>query len=345
MPPASYDTAAAAAIYRSTLGTVADHLSGVHSLVIAPTGPLLALPFAILLTGPADPSKLSAAPWLIRKFTIAHVPGPANFVELRHAGPSNAAKPWFGFGDPVPVTLAQARGSFPAAKCAGGAESFASLPRLPHVAQEIAEARSLFNARPSDELLGRAFTASAVSRASLKDYRILHFATHGVMPVDIDENTNCLSEPVMVTSGLPSAADASAAMLSAADVVEMALNADVAVLSACNTARENHLGGDSLSTLARAFFYAGARALMATHWYLPDESGQLATLTFQRMLAGEGLASSLRAAQLAMLDKAESSHPFYWGPFAIFGEGGGSSLPTTQTFEQQSVSRSGFVFP
>src|ERR1019366_8052023 len=100
--------------------------------VIAPTGPLLSLPFEVLLTGPADLGKLAEAPWLVREATITHVPAATNFVSLRKvANSSAAAKPWFGFGDFRPVTAAQAAGSFPMAQCGDSGRLLASLPPLP----------------------------------------------------------------------------------------------------------------------------------------------------------------------------------------------------------------------
>ena len=114
--------------------------------------------------------------------TVAHVPSAANFVALRKAGSSRAVHPWFGFGGFRPVTLAQAEATFRGAACAGSAQLFASLPTLPFAQRELDAARDLLGASPSDELLNAAFTADAVRRIALKDYRILHFATHALLP-------------------------------------------------------------------------------------------------------------------------------------------------------------------
>lgn len=111
-----------------------------------PAGPLLSLPFELLLTGPASQDALAAAPWLLRRGTIAHVPAAANFVSLRKiAGNSRATRPWFGFGDFRPVTLAQATRTFPA-ECADSARLYASLPRLPEARKELDAALDIFKA-------------------------------------------------------------------------------------------------------------------------------------------------------------------------------------------------------
>ena len=96
----TFDVADAQKLYQLTIGGVAVSLDGVKSLVVAPAGPLLSLPFEVLLSGAAQSDALADAPWLVRRFTIAHVPAPSNFVSLRKiAAGSRATHPWFGFGD------------------------------------------------------------------------------------------------------------------------------------------------------------------------------------------------------------------------------------------------------
>jgi CHAT domain-containing protein len=324
-----FDTQAAQTLYDATLGPVAARLSGAKSLVVAPSGALLSLPFALLLTGPGDPNNLAAAPWLIRQMTIAHVPSPANFVALRNAGTSRATHPWFGFGGFHPVTLAQAEASFPGAACADSAKLFASLPTLPFAQRELDAARGLLGASPSDELLNAAFTADAVRHLTLKDYRILHFATHALLPAEL----RCQNEPAIVTSAPAGARDASGTLLTASDVVGLDLDTNTVILSACNTGGPgNSTGGESLSGLARAFFFAGARSMLVTHWSINDQtSAFLVADTLRRLVSGEngGIGGALQAAQLGIIGRAGKdlpaylAHPFYWAAFALIGEGRG----------------------
>ncbi len=324
-----FDTAAAQDLYGITLGGLGEPLTRVKSLVVAPAGPLLSLPFSLLLTGPATADDLSTAPWLLRRMTVAHVPAAANFVSLRKvAGGSRASRPWFGFGDFRPVTLAQASKSFPDG-CGDNAKLFAGLPLLPSARRELTAARSLLGATESDEMLGAAFTAAAVRKASLKDYRILHFATHALLPAEL----RCQTEPAIVTSTPTDAPNAAGALLTASAVTGMDLDADTVILSACNSGGPGGgAAGESLSGLARSFFYAGARSLMVTHWSVNDQAAAyLVAVTLQRYRAApnDGIASAMRAAQLGILDDAGKSlplayaHPFYWAPFALIGEGGG----------------------
>jgi CHAT domain-containing protein/tetratricopeptide (TPR) repeat protein len=327
LPP--FDIADAQKLYQLTLGGVASSLDGVKSLVVAPAGPLLSLPFEVLLTGPADAANLAEAPWLVRKFTLAHVPAPSNFVSLRKiATGSRASHPWFGFGDFRPVTLAQAEKTFSGAGCGESAKLLAGLPPLPYARKELDAARALLGADASDELLGPAFTADAVLKARLKDYRILQFSTHALLPAEL----RCQSEPAIVTSAPANATNASGALLTASAVVGLDLDADLVILSACNSGGPGGTtAGESLSGLARAFFYAGARSLEVTHWSVNDQvAAFLVADTLRRMRENPnlGIAGALRDAQLAMLADAgkglpaEIAHPFFWAPFAVIGEGG-----------------------
>ncbi len=327
--PPPFDVADAHALYQDLFGGFGPAFAGTHRLVVAPSGPLLSLPFALLLTGPGKAGDLGAAPWLIREMTVAHVPAAANFVSLRRiAGTSRATQPWFGFGAFRRVTLAQARASF-GPRCGDSAQLFAGLPPLPYATRELAAARALLGASGQDELLGPAFTAAAVEHLPLDRYRILHFATHALLPTDLA----CQNEPAIVTSAPAGATNASGALLTASEVTGLHLDANAVILSACNTGGPaGGQAGESLSGLARAFFYAGARALVVTHWSVNDQTAAyLVADTLSRYAArpSAGLGGALRSAELAMIDGAGKdlpaglSHPFYWAPFALIGDGGG----------------------
>ncbi len=328
----TFDVADARALYDATLAPVEKELNGVTRLTVSPAGPLLALPFEVLLTGPADPAHLAKAPWLVRRLTLVHVPAPGNFVSLRKtAGKSRADRPWFGFGDFVPVTLKQAERSFPGRECGESAQLLAGLPRLPYAQRELAAAQALLGGSPADELVGPAFTAPAVLQAHLKQYRVLHFAAHALLPAEL----RCQSQPAIITSVPLGAPDASQALLTAADVTGLDLDAELVILSACNSGGPGGTNaGESLSGLARSFFYAGARTLLVTHWSVNDQvAAYLVAGTLARMRADPtmGAAAALRAAQLSLLDgagtsfPAEVAHPFFWAPFAAIGDGGGGT--------------------
>jgi CHAT domain-containing protein len=173
-----------------------------------------------------------------------------------------------------------------------------------------------------------------VQKAHLKDYRILQFSTHALLPAEL----KCQTEPAIVTSAPPGASDAGGALLTASEVAGMDLDADLVILSACNSGGPGGTtAGESLSGLARSFFYAGARSLMVTHWAVNDQTAAFLvadSLRRFREKPTEGVAAALRAAQLGMLDAAGHgmvaavAHPFYWAPFALIGDAG-ERAPTT----------------
>ena len=120
-------------------------------------------------------------------------------------------------------------------------------------------------------------------------------------------------------------AHGSDALLNASEVASLRLDADWILLSACNTAGSAGLSGEALSGLTRAFFYAGGRAVMATHWPVQSEATvRLTTLTFDNFAKEPllGKASALQQAQLALMDDRKTAHPIFWAPFVLVGDGG-----------------------
>ena len=259
---------------------------------------------------------------------VSHVPAPANFVSLRKvAGTSRASGPWFGLGDFQPIPLGLAERSFPSSNCAESARELAGLQRLPFASKELDAARQLLGGNVADELTGRAYTAAAVQKANLSNYRILHFASHALLPAEL----KCEDEPAIVTSVPAGAKDASGALLTASEIAALKLDADIVILSACNSGGPGGAtGGESLSGLARAFFFAGARSMLVTHWSVNDQTSAFLVADSLRRLAAApagGLAEALRQSQLALMGGTVSAtaHPFYWAPFALIGEGRSSA--------------------
>jgi CHAT domain-containing protein len=321
-----FDVAASQELFKMVLGPVADGFKGASTLTISPAGPLLSLPFEVLLTGPASRKDYAGAPWLVKQYAIAHVPEPGNFLALRKlAGTSRAPQPWFGFGDAANVSLAQAQASFPSARCGDAAQELAGLPVLSDALDELNASRAVFHAAASDQMTGPAFTAEAVTKLPLKQYRVLHFAAHGLLPTDLA----CQSQPAIVTSAPRGAADANGALLSSSQIEKLDLDAELIILSACNSGGPGgKTAGESLSGMARSFFAANARALMVSHWSLSSQAATTlvpATLQLMRDKPELGVAGALRDAQLAWLNAFQGAptHPHFWAALAIFGDGGG----------------------
>lgn len=138
-----------------------------------------------------------------------------------------------------------------------------------------------------------------------------------------------MGEPSLALSIPTQPSEVDDGLLTASEAAQLKLNADWVVLSACNTIAGDKPGAEALSGLARSVFYAGARALLVTHWAVDSAATtRFTTSTFDRLKAdpNTGRAEALRQAMLAYLGDASSprnAYPAFWGPFALIGEGAG----------------------
>ena len=162
----------------------------------------------------------------------------------------------------------------------------------------------------------------------LARYRILHFATHGLLSGDVERMAKRQGEPALVLTPPDKPANADDdGLLTASEVADLKLNADWVVLSACNTAAGDKIGAEALSGLARAFFYAGARALLVSHWPVySDAAVSLTTRAFAELERNPkvGRAEALQHAMIALMDdrsQDDNAHPAVWAPFVVVGEG------------------------
>jgi CHAT domain-containing protein/Tfp pilus assembly protein PilF len=349
-----FDLGTANALYETLFGSVDALVRGKRHLMIVPSGALTALPFHLLTTAkpavarPAAKDQLSAADsapyreaaWLIRRQSVTVLPAVASLKALRvHASKAAAAKPLIAFADPVfgaeaPAAQRRAKPSRSVASAAysefwqGAAIDPArlaqSLPRLADTADEVTTVARQVGAAAADIKLRGDASELAVKRAPLADYRIVYFATHGLVAGDIKG----VAEPSLALTIPARPTPDDDGLLTASEVAQLKLNADWVVLSACNTIAGGKPGAEALSGLARAFFYAGARALLVSHWAVASDAATRLTIATFDVLKSDpslGRAEALRRAMLAYLDDTSqpvNSYPAIWGPFSIIGEGG-----------------------
>ncbi len=328
-----FDVAAAHRLYEKLLGPVQKRLDTLDRLVVVPSGALTSLPLEVLVTDEAPPvtdGNYKNVPFLIKRLAISYMPAPQTLVVLRvNTKPSTAPNPYIGFGDFKPATRAQIGASYPPSRCTRDFLSLVDLAPLPGTRKEIdAVGRLVFHVPQDDMVLGADFTKARLTGMDLTKFRIVHLATHALLPSEL----RCRSEPLIALSADPNAPDASSAFLGLSEVLSMKLDADLVLLSACNTAGPGAAGtGDSLSGLAKAFFFAGARGLMVTHWELEDTAGPVLTaLTLSPWGGPRDSAADLRRAKLYMIVALGSkpgpsfaffTHPFAWAPFVLIGDG------------------------
>ncbi len=365
--PADFDLALANSLYRDLLGPFEAMLAGKSHLIVAPDGGLMGFPFQLLISdapaaGLAGDEAYRAAPWLIRDMAISVLPTVSSLKALRALSSDlpAAPQPFIGFGDPVigrgeaivcpPRELLVARLEDPASqelrsaagitaegvfRSGGNAEGIAiasveavrALARLPDTRCEVAAVAHSLGAGEGTQYLDEMATESQVKALSrqglLDDYRVLLFATHGLVAGEVGA-----AEPGLVFTPPAAGTLEDDGILTASEVAQLKLNADWVILSACNTASGADPNAESLTGLAKAFFYAGAKGLLVSHW--PVYSGSTVALvseTMERLAADPGLsrAEALRQAMLVFLDPGRPDldpHPAHWAPFSLVGEGG-----------------------
>jgi CHAT domain-containing protein len=199
------------------------------------------------------------------------------------------------------------------------------LPPLPGTRVELTAMAAALRAPAGAVRLDMAATETAVhADKSLGQARVVAFATHGLLPDEI----RGVVEPglVLTPPAVPSALDDG--VLTASEAAALELSADWVVLSACNTATADS-SADSLSSLSRAFLYAGARALLASHWRVSDEATAVLTVETQREDATQTRAVALQSAMRAVRTGKRSDgstvagwtpdwvHPMMWAPFSL----------------------------
>lgn len=315
---------------RLLLGPVLDRLKGKRVAVVA-DGALLYLPFSVLPVPAADGSGAEVP--LIAENEVVHLPSAAVLRELRRsreerprppAALAVLADPIFEKDDPRLQTVAQASTPAPSPEpppfsllasllSRGGEGAFARLPWTRKEAEVITA-----EAEGRDVLLALDFRASRdlATAEDLGRYRILHFATHGVL----DTRRPALSG--LVLSQVDERGQARDGFLRLHDVYHLRLNADLVVLSGCETALGKTLRGEGIIGLTRGFFHAGASQVMASLWPVRDRATAELMQRFYRGMFRDGLPAStaLRQAQVSMWRERQWRDPYYWAAFVLQGD-------------------------
>ena len=354
----SFDLNMAHGLYRQLLAPVKSGWQGADNLIVVAQGPLGRLPFSVLVTDNASPgndsgmlfSEYRQTAWLIREAAITRLPSVSVLTNLRAMpGFETRQATFVGFGDPyfspvpqdnrsaaVSPQVMNVRGIRVTQKAdldSGEANSvkLGDLSRLPDTADEIRGIAGSVGADPvNDVILGAQASETKVKSMDLTGKRIVAFATHALVPGDLDG----LDQPALALTSPLVTGEAGDGLLTMEEVFRLKLNADWIVLSACNTGTAEGAGSEAVSGLGRAFFYAGARAILVSMW--PVETTSAARLTtgiFRHQQAEMTLskAGAVRAAMLELIDSrgmvdaktgktvASYAHPLFWAPFITIG--------------------------
>ena len=347
-----FDVDSSRTLFNDLFGPVAGDLANVHHLIFEPDGALLQLPINLLIADQAsvnayhkrvasggDEFDFRGIDWLGRNTAISTALSPASFRDMRNAPPSKAREAYLGLGQNQPV------GTVTRAALVRGVpdsdEPGCDIPLAawnnPIPPDELRLASQVFGPNRSQLITGAAFTDTAIqSDPDLDNFRILHFATHGIVAAP---KPGCPAQPALLTSF---GAQGSDGLLRFGDIFDLKLDADLVILSACDTAAKAGVeatqeagieggGGQALDGLVRAFIGAGGRQVIASHWPAPEEYGATKRL-FESLFEsppGESLGQALLTAERKLMDDPETSHPFYWSGFALIGDGERPLIPAS----------------
>jgi CHAT domain-containing protein len=348
-----FDLDRSRALYLALFGSIDGEVKGLKHLIFEPDGPMLQLPPYLLVASQpgidaykrriavpnADEFDFTGVEWLGRGREVSISVGPRSFLDVRAISPSRAPKTYLGLGSNA---VATAR---PVAAVADECDWPLTTWQRPIAPDELYFARAALGEASGNVISGAAFTDTRLlADPTLDDYRVLHFATHGLVTAPRPE---CPARPALVTSF---GGEGSDGLLSFREVFDLKLDADVVILSACDTAGTASVGASreagittggnyALDGLVRAFIGAGARSVVASHWPVPDDYDAtkrlISGLTNSRQ--GQPLAGSLAQAQQGLMDDKRTSHPFYWAAFIILGDGAKPLLPGPDRIAQAAT--------
>jgi len=353
----AFDVALANQLYQQVMSPVQAAFVGKKVMLTVPHAELGQLPLSLLVTKPtSQPSKggptpfvgYKSVPWLTREIAVAQVPSVTALTALRSLPPGNVnRKNFIGFGDPyfsadqekqadkqAKATQLATRGkplnlrSAPKTSGVSSAE-LALLPRLPDTSTELEEVGKAIGAGDGDIYLHQQASVKQVMSTDLSNRKVVMFATHGLVPGEL----NGLTQPALALSSPEVTGDKDDGLLTMDKVMTLKLDADWVVLSACNTASGEGAGSEAVSGLGRAFFFAGAKALLVSNWPVDSVASRtMMTDLFrnQQKAGNTSKAELLRQAMLSQIDnggmkeggnmKYAYAHPLFWAPFVVVGD-------------------------
>ncbi len=305
------------ALYQDLIASARPFIKSDCRVIISPDGVLHYLPFELLNTVPGDSTH-----FLVNDIATQYTPSASVLAHRYHPDPTRWSRDWLGMGDPL-YTLQESMalyitgdgqlmtGPFPDTTL-----SIFTVNRLPFSEHEITRIAEQFpRGRTEVRLRQEATEAALKTELDLSQYKFLHLAGHGL----ILENQPSYS-------GLLLTIDSSAkedGLLQMREIFNLDLNADLVVLSACQTGLGQLVRGEGMVGLSRAFMYAGAASLVVSLWPVSDESTTLFMTQFYANLLQDGAskAEALRHTKRSFLQHPLYSSPYYWAPFILIGDG------------------------
>jgi CHAT domain-containing protein len=290
----------AARLYDALLAPARNALRGARRVVVVPDGALWELPFQAL--------RPRGGSFLIEDVAVSYVPSLSVLRDMgAHRRPRAAGTggPLLAVGNPELGAAAQRRSP--------SALMSSPLEPLPETEDQVRAIARLYDPRTAVVRVGKEAREPWL-KAEASHYRILHLASHGVL----DDSSPLYSALVLA---VPVAGEHDDGLLEAREILDLDLDADLAVLSACETGRGRVGAGEGLIGMTWAFFVAGCPTTVASQWKVEAGSTTRLMLAFhQQLRKGHAPADALRLAALAQMRRPEQRHPFYWAGFVAMGD-------------------------
>lgn len=334
-------------LYQQILAPAEKIIQHIKHLIVVPDKALQSLPFAVLVTKKMEGDIKKSedhlkVEWLINSKAISNLPAVGSLNILREAEQQKIKGdyPFLGVGDPALAKSAEyftlrSKGQYPVSNTlrsiVGTSRSIVAvdvlsqMEELPETADELKQVSAILGGTKQNLFLRDKATETIVKSLSLDKYNVVHFATHGLMAGDFQG----LFEPALVMTLSPNVLDFDDnGLLTTSEITQLHFNASMIVLSACNTAANDGTpGAEGLSGLARAFFYAGGRALFVSNWAVASDATVDITIGMFKHKKSQPAISIAEAHRLSILDlmkdpkKPYFAHPMFWAPFVIVGLG------------------------
>ena len=306
------------------IGNFKDIIKDKKKIIIIPDGPLYSIPFELLHDKKNNQ-------WLIEKNAVSISPSAYSYIALNYGDNLEFSRgnSFLGFGDPNIKGTKITESSdfedileleFSKVFTRGGDIDLKYLrmfPELPETATELKKISKKFD-QNSKLYLRDNFNEDKINSINFNKYKVVSFASHALVVGEIDG----LSEPSIVLSLPKKITDDDDGLLTASEIINLNINSDLVILSACNTAAsDGNANSEALSGLANSFFYSGAKSLMVTHWsVISNTSVDLMTDTFDFLeSSNEDLSIALMKSKIKMLNNPDTSHPIYWAPYTLVG--------------------------
>lgn len=322
-------TRASHRLYQTLVAPASDALAGKKKLLIVPDGALHYLPFEALMVKAAE---AGAEPdYLLKRWAVSYAPSASVLASLRRnsrGAEDNRGRQFLAFADPVyeagvqndlamkkPASNSATDNTLAlATRSIFDNDARWDLTRLAQSRREVTEIARRYRPEQVALFLGQEAKEENVKTSSaLANARRIHFATHGL----ISERRPQYSGLVLTLDDDPR----EDGLLQVYEIFNLKLQADLVVLSACQTGLGQQLKGEGIIGLTRAFMYAGAPSVVVSLWRVADAStAELMVGFYQQLDRGDDKAEALRRAKLELMRNPRYAHPYFWAPFVLAGE-------------------------